>query len=422
MKKKGLISIVIIYVIVTILSIFLILGECKETSRIDTVEMNEAIHLAVENWDKLTPEKTVESPFKFEYAVIDRNENLLMTTDTAIPTTVVKASEERCTIRPIEKDKEIIGWLIIPNNMRIILSDKQKSVVIVLVATNLIVIGLIAVYYFYLEYRIVKPFDKLKRFAANVARGELDIPLDIEKNNIFGDFTESFDMMRTELAASKERERLANISKQELTAQLSHDIKTPVASITAISEVMQVTVKDENHREKLSRIIEKANQIDKLVKDIFNSTMDELNQLHVEISEIGSNEIAELLKASDFKNQITKNIIPDCIVSADKLRLGQVFDNIIFNSYKYADTEIEVSAEIEENHLVIRIADFGGGVHEDELPLIMQKFKRGGNSTGKSGSGLGLYISAQLIEKMGGSISCYNTEKGFCTELRILLS
>lgn len=422
MKKKGLISIVIIYVIVTILSVFLILGECKETSRIDTVEMNEAIHLAVENWDKLTHEKTEESPFKFEYAVIDRDENLLMTTDTAIPITVVKASEERCTIRAIEKDKEIIGWLIIPNNMRIILSDKQKSVVIVLVATNLIVIGLIAVYYFYLEYHIVKPFCKLKRFAANVARGELDIPLDIEKNNIFGDFTESFDMMRTELAASKERERLANISKQELTAQLSHDIKTPVASITAISEVMQVTVKDENHREKLSRIIEKANQIDKLVNDIFNSTMDELNQLHVEISEIGSNEIAELLKASDFKNQITKNNIPDCIVSADKLRLGQVFDNIIFNSYKYADTEIEVSAEIEENHLVIRIADFGGGVPKDELPLIMQKFKRGGNSTGKSGSGLGLYISEQLIEKMGGNLTCYNTEKGFCTELRILLS
>lgn len=422
MKKKGLISIVIIYVIVTILSVFLILGECKETSRIDTVEMNEAIHLAVENWDKLTPEKTVESPFKFEYAVIDRDENLLMTTDTTIPTTVVKASEERCTIRPIEKDEKIIGWLIIPNNMRIILSDKQKSVVIVLVATNLIVIGLIAFYYFYLEYRIVKPFDKLKRFAANVARGELDIPLDIEKNNIFGDFTESFDLMRTELAASKERERLANISKQELTAQLSHDIKTPVASITAISEVMQVTVKDENHSEKLSRIIVKANQIDKLVNDIFNSTMDELNQLHVEISEIGSNEIAELLKASDFKNQITKNNIPDCIVSADKLRLGQVFDNIIFNSYKYADTEIEVSAEIEENHLVIRIADFGGGVPKDELPLIMQKFKRGGNSTGKSGSGLGLYISAQLIEKMDGNLTCYNTEKGFCTELRILLS
>ena len=102
--------------------------------------------------------------------------------------------------------------------------------------------------------------------------------------------------------------------------------------------------------------------------------------------------------------------------------MGQVFDNIIFNSYKYADTEIEVSAEIEENHLVIRIADFGGGVPKDELPLIMQKFKRGGNSTGKSGSGLGLYISAQLIEKMGGNLACYNTEKGFCTELRILLS
>lgn len=422
MKKKGLIPIVIIYVIITILSVFLILGECKETSRLDTIEMNEAIHLAIENWNKLTPDKAEESLFKFEYAVIDLDEKLLMTTDTTIPTTVVSASAERCTIRAIERDKEIIGWLIIPNNVRTILSDKQKSVVIILVATNAIVIALIAIYYIYLECRIVKPFNKLKRFAANVARGELDIPLGIEKNNIFGDFTESFDLMRAELAASKERERLANISKQELVAQLSHDIKTPVASITAISEVMQVTANDEKQQEKLTRIIEKANQIDKLITDLFNSTMEELNQLHVEISDVSSDEITKLIESSDFKKQITKLDIPDCIVSADKLRLGQVFDNIIFNSYKYADTAIEVSAEIEKNSLKITISDFGGGVPDEDLPLIMKKFRRGTNSNGKSGSGLGLYISAQLIEKMGGSISCYNTEKGFCTELRILLS
>lgn len=423
MKKKNLILFLILLIIINGISAFIVMSECKESARLDTIQINEAIYTAAENWGSLTSEKAdiIESPYDFDYAIIDRNDNLLMTTDMAIPESVVSASAERCTIRAIESDKEIIGWLIIPNDAERVVSSKQKSIIITSLITNLIVIVLVSVYYLYLDRQIIKPFDKLKRFAANVARGELDIPLDMDKNNIFGDFTESFDLMRDELAASKERERLASISKQELVAQLSHDIKTPVASITAISEVMQVTATDEKQQEKLTRIIEKANQIDKLITDLFNSTMNELEQLHVEMSDVSSDEITELLETSDFKKQITRLEIPDCIVSADKLRLGQVFDNIIFNSYKYADTEIEASGEIENNTLIIRICDFGGGVPEEDLPLIMKKFRRGTNSNGKSGSGLGLYISSQLIEKMGGSISCYNTEKGFCTELRILL-
>ena len=424
MKKKSFIFFLIILVIINGISAIFIMGECRQTAQLDTIQINEAINIASENWSSFTSEKTViaESSFDFDYAVINRDENLLMTTDTDIPTSVVSATAARCTIRAIEADKEIIGWLIIPNDAERIISGKQKSIIITSLIINLIIIVFVTAYYVYLDRRVVKPFNKLKRFAANVARGELDIPLDMEKNNVFGDFTESFDLMRAELSASKERERLANISKQELVAQLSHDIKTPVASITAISEVMQVTVKDEKQQEKLTRIIEKANQIDKLITDLFNSTMEELNQLHVEISDVSSEEITELIKSSDFKKQIEKLEISDCIVSADKLRLGQVFDNIIFNSYKYADTAIEVSAKIEYNSLKIAISDFGKGVPEDELPLIIQKFHRGTNSNGKSGSGLGLYISAQLIEKMGGSISCYNTENGFCAELSILLS
>lgn len=424
MKKKNLILFLILLIIINGISAFIVMSECKESARLDTIQINEAIYTTAENWNSLSSEKAdiIESPYDFDYAVIDRNDNLLMTTYKDIPTSVVDASAERCTIRAIESDKEIIGWLIIPNDARRIISNKQKSIIISSLITNLIVIILILAYYLYLNRKIIRPFEKLKRFAANVARGELDIPLDMDKSNIFGDFTESFDLMRTELAASKERERLANISKQELVAQLSHDIKTPVASITAISEVMQVTANDEKQQEKLTRIIEKANQIDKLITDLFNSTMEELNQLHVEISDVSSDEITELIESSDFKKQISKLDIPDCIVSADKLRLGQVFDNIIFNSYKYADTSIEVSTEIDNNFLVIKISDFGEGVPDEDLPLIMKKFRRGSNSNGKSGSGLGLYISAQLIEKMGGSISCYNTEKGFCTELRILMS
>ena len=85
---------------------------------------------------------------------------------------------------------------------------------------------------------VFKPFKKLQSFAVNVARGNLDIPLKMDKNNPFGAFTESFDIMREELAAARQSEYAANRSKKELVASLSHDIKTPVASIKAVSELM----------------------------------------------------------------------------------------------------------------------------------------------------------------------------------------
>ena len=81
--------------------------------------------------------------------------------------------------------------------------------------------------YFYCERSILFPFRKLQGFARHIASGNLDVPLEMDKNNLFGAFTESFDLMRNELSNAKENERKADRSKKELVASLSHDIKRP---------------------------------------------------------------------------------------------------------------------------------------------------------------------------------------------------
>ena len=71
------------------------------------------------------------------------------------------------------------------------------------------------------------PFRKLRRFARDVAAGNLDIPLEMDSYGSFGAFTESFGLMREELKKARENERAADQSKKELVASLSHDINTP---------------------------------------------------------------------------------------------------------------------------------------------------------------------------------------------------
>ena len=115
--------------------------------------------------------------------------------------------------------------------------------------------------------------------------------------------------------------------------------------------------------------------------------------------------------------------VPDCLLSVDRSRLSQVLANIISNSYKYAGTPIDVSYAFDGQFLAMSLTDHGGGIPEEELAFITQKYYRGRqNSDGKEGSGLGLYISRALTEKMQGIFTCSNAPDGLTVTLRLPLS
>ena len=270
----------------------------------------------------------------------------------------------------------------------------------------------------YCERGVLAPFRDLRRFAESVASGNLDIPLKMDRGGSFGAFTESFDIMREELKRARENEREASRSKKELVASLSHDIKTPVASIKAVAELMMV--KSQDNSEQIGIILAKADQIDLLITNMFHATLEELEQLSIAPEDLPSTLLYELLQNADYDHKLRPFTIPECIVRMDKERLQQVFDNIISNSYKYAGTDIHVSAYFAGTYLAVEVRDTGPGVAPDDLPLVFGKFYRGGNATGKSGSGLGLYISKHLMSKMGGDIRCEQNENGFT--IKILLA
>lgn len=262
----------------------------------------------------------------------------------------------------------------------------------------------------------------MKGFAERVAGGNLDIPLEMDRHNMFGAFTESFDIMRSELKKARLAEAQANASKKELVAKLSHDIKTPVASIKAVSEVGLAVAENGKDKANYTQIIGKADQINTLVTNLFSATLEELQQLSVTPACMESPQIKTLLENADYLHRAKLPEIPELLVSADRLRLQQVFDNIFANSYKYAGTEIAVSAVRGENGLKIIIEDFGGGVSREELPALKEKYKRGSNSANVEGAGLGLYISDYFMKEMGGALEIENGEHGLKATVTIALS
>lgn len=270
---------------------------------------------------------------------------------------------------------------------------------------------------FLLYVSVNRPFRKLEEFAGAVAKGNLDLPLPMDRGHFFGSFTESFDLMREELKLAREREYQANQSKKELVAELSHDIKTPVATIKANCELGLATTKEASSTEKFRVIETKASTIEKLVDNLFHATLDELQVLKVEPVETTSSAILKMLEEMKYYGNIhPEGLLPACLVWMDELRFSQVLDNIVYNSYKYAQTDICVSFRDETNGIIIRISDSGEGVPEEELALITQKFFRGSNTHGKTGSGLGLFLANTFMEQMKGGMNFYN-DNGFVVEL-----
>lgn len=329
---------------------------------------------------------------------------------------LTKAMNENAIVMDLTKDGKLAGKLLFSSELRPDEKIQKRLITIISFVFGIIILLIVSIY-LYIHFYILKPFVSMKSFARKVAAGDLDFPIYMKKKNYFGAFTESFDLMRDELKRAKQGEYEANKSKKELVASLSHDVKTPISTIKAICEVLEIKLKDNENIDKIRTISSKADTVNQLISNMFDSTLEDLQVLRVNATEENSNIIGTILAELNTYERIKfTNEIPQCLIYCDSLRTTQVFDNIIGNAYKYSEGDIFVSYELDKNSLKVIIKDLGNGVSEEELPLLFEKFYRGKNTDKKSGSGLGLYLAKQFMEGMRGSIEAYNNN-GFAIEL-----
>ncbi|MCI8325767.1 MAG: HAMP domain-containing histidine kinase, partial [Clostridia bacterium] len=247
-----------------------------------------------------------------DYVVLDENSNLVYKTKSGLSESVNAAISHRDTILDITINDSVVGKVIIYNDGAQTLQSQKQTAIIVLSVAIAVQGGIFIGYAVYMNFTIKRPFRKLKGFAERVACGNLDIPLEMDRQNLFGAFTESFDIMRSELKKARIAEAQAQQSKNELVAKLSHDIKTPVASIKAVSEVGLAVTDNEKDKANYTQIIGKADQINTLVTNLFTATLEELQQLTVTTTNIESSKVKTMLENADYLHKATIPDIPEC--------------------------------------------------------------------------------------------------------------
>lgn len=266
--------------------------------------------------------------------------------------------------------------------------------------------------------KVLYPIKELNEAAENIAAGNLDKKIKYNNDSELGQFCSSFEFMRDELKASLDKQKELEKSRMELIACISHDLRTPIASIKAYVEGLQSGVaKDPATVKKyISVIAKKTESLIKLINDLFQHSQAELGELKINLSECYSaitlNKIVQPismeLKASGIQFKVQEEF-PEILINVDVIRLEQVIMNLIENAKKYTAQggKISFSVELEGKFIEITVNDNGCGISPRDLPFIFDRFYRGEKSRSRDygGAGLGLSICKYIIEAHGGNIS-----------------
>lgn len=278
-------------------------------------------------------------------------------------------------------------------------------------------LGFVALVLGYVYFSILRPFDKLKGFADEIARGNFDVPLDYQRSNYFGSFTWAFDSMRREITKARTCEREAIENNKTVIATLSHDIKTPIASIRAYAEGLEANLDStpEKRARYLSVLMRKCDEVSALTNDLFLHSLADLDKLKMS---------KERIELSGFIRQTAEEIsgergdvhyLPpseEIFVSGDRNRLMQLCGNLINNARKYAASDIDIALVKSGGQAVLSFRDRGPGIPDEDMPFITDKFYRGHNCGSQEGSGLGLYIVRYICGQLGGELSLRNHPGG----------
>lgn len=419
MKQIRIITAVFTALMLAVLFVGLALVNSLSFRRRDISEYNDRMYGLVAGWQEGVPAEELGKQYGCRIILSTELVDAELTPYYANGALVLDFAPEGAIIGKVVWDDVQETWKLQEGRLR---------------TTLLVIWGLVAAAGYGLivliRQSVVKQIGEFEGFTEAVAKGHLDVQLPRHRLNLFGNFTESFDIMREELRNAREREVQANKAKREMVAGLSHDIKTPVATIQAACEVLDAKYGSEGGiREKTAVIAAKTGTINQLVNNLFHSTLEELEELPVTPAEVPAGKIegffADMNQQGDI---ILDNHIPDCLVYIDPIRMEQAVDNVVSNSRKYAGTKIHVSFDRVDGvsgedsalarYIRITVRDAGPGVPEEELAQITGKYFRGSNAAGQVGYGLGMYLVKWYMENQGGGLEYYN-DNGFVVELLV---
>ncbi len=267
----------------------------------------------------------------------------------------------------------------------------------------------------YLKRKIKNPLDRIMAGMEDLKSGNTGARIDIKTEAEFEKIVDTFNLMAQQLEDEKAQKELLIRKKNQMLLELSHDIRTPVATIKSYANALEAGLVPEERIESVYRTIDrKADRVEKLSGDMFMMLKMDNPDYELRMETVN---LCELLRqlCVEYYDEITEAgfdfviDIPDreIPVSADVGLLSRVISNLLSNALRYnkSGKVIAVSMSGESGKAVLSVSDDGEEVDRAFAGQMFHAFSRGDFSRKTDGgTGLGLAISRIIMEKHGGSI------------------
>ncbi len=332
-----------------------------------------------------------------------------------------RESQNVLIIAPVNLSGTIHGTYEMILSMEATYTSYWNFVKLQILVSSLSLFFLILISLFLLRKVIVKPIIAFRDASKKIGRGNLNERISIDSHDELGDLATSFNQMTRDLKESRSKiqrysKTLEKLLKQkdEFIGQLGHDLKNPLTPLVGLLPMIVEQEKDPKLKEHLQLIhgnvsymqelIFKTLKLAKLRSENVQFDFESLDLTGVITEVVNTQKIV----VKDHNIRLVNNVQQSILVHADKLRLIEVFNNLISNSVKYTPESggtITIDATLSKDMVTVSVSDTGIGMTKKQQEMIFDEFYKADKASDETASsGLGLSIVKRIIEKHDGKI------------------
>lgn len=301
-------------------------------------------------------------------------------------------------------------------------SVKQSYILSTLLRSLLLAAGVVLLVGLLLVFVLTRNVRKLAEGVRRIRQGDLAARVQITTRDEIGQLGTAFNDMAAQIETALDTLSRNDTLRRELVANISHDLRTPLASIEGYAETILLkehllsTAERETY---LQTILKNTKSLGRLVTDLFELSKLEARQTDVHIEPFSITELVQdnLLRFEQQAIQKAIHLSGDLprdmpLVQADVSLIERVLQNFIANAIQYTPQQGRVNVRVYQStaaHVHVSVADTGRGISADDLPHVFDRFYRSGAVRDKSRLGLGLAIAHKIVELHGSSIEVDST-------------
>ena len=320
-----------------------------------------------------------------------------------------------------DSGKNVIGAVLVtgPMEMRANAVRQYQKYMLFCVGLGGLIAILLALIF---SRQLVRPIIRIDEFAGEIAAGDYSGTTGIIRRDELGTLADSMDELAEQLDEAEQYRAGVEQSRRDFFSNVSHELRTPITVTKGYADTLVEGYVDdpEKRTEYLKRIQDECTTMERLVSDLliisrmqnpdFEMNTEVINLIAV--AQDAMRGLRILMKQKDLKGEVTYEDEMS-LIEGDYDRIRQVFVVLMQNAIKYCDpgTEIRVHISKADGLVTADVSDHGIVIPEEEWDQVFDKFYRATTHGGREGSGLGLVVAKNIVERHGGVISVSSDEK-----------